>query len=98
MIRQTAEFYNKQLNDSQVKKLAEHLSFAKMKDNPALNKEKTVEYIRDMGVYGDFKPDDGRFIRNGNVGQWKESMSEEMIEKFDKWIVDNLKNHSDLKL
>lgn len=94
VIRQTTEFYDKQLSELQLKKLMEHLSFAKMKNNPALNKKKAVKWICETKVYGEFQPDD-EFIRNGNVGQWKGRMSDEMIDKFDRWIADNLKNHPD---
>ncbi|XP_058800464.1 luciferin sulfotransferase-like [Phymastichus coffea] len=97
VIRKTAAFYGKQLSDSQVNKLAEHLSFASMKKNPSLNKERTVEIISEMKVFGEHRPK-GEFIRNGTVGQWKEKMSDETIARFNKWIADNLKNHLDYKV
>lgn len=62
-----------------------------MKDNPAVNKINTLKKIKEMKVFGD-RPHDGNFIRNGNVGQWKETMSQSMIERFDAWIAANTKN------
>ena len=43
VIRKTADFLNKTLSPDQVSKLAEHLSFKKMKDNKAVNKEEFQE-------------------------------------------------------
>lgn len=69
-----------------------------MKNNASVNREKTVQYLRDMKVYGDSTPPEGRFIRKGTVGQWKDGMSEKMNQRFDKWIDDNLKNQDALHL
>ena len=43
VIRKTADFLNKTISPDQVFQLAEHLSFKKMKDNKAVNKEEFQE-------------------------------------------------------
>ncbi|XP_014227591.1 sulfotransferase 1C4-like [Trichogramma pretiosum] len=85
VIRRTAKFLGKNLSSDEVKLLADHLSFAKMKNNTSVNKKTTIEYINNMKVFGEQKSE-GEFIRNGGVGQWKEAMSERMVNRFDEWI------------
>ncbi|XP_014227592.2 sulfotransferase family cytosolic 1B member 1-like [Trichogramma pretiosum] len=96
VIKKTADFLNKNLNDEEIERLAKHLSFESMKNNPAVNREFNIKWIKSNNVYGESKVD-GEFIRSGSVGQWKETMSEEMIEKFDAWTVENLKQCEGLK-
>lgn len=91
VIKRTATFLNKTLSDPQVFALAEHLSFASMKNNPALNRKMTVDTIKKNKLFGDFKIE-GEFIRSGQVGQWKEAMDDKMKKKFDEWIETNTKN------
>ncbi|XP_014225888.1 estrogen sulfotransferase, testis isoform-like [Trichogramma pretiosum] len=85
VIKKTAKFLNKDLNDEEIQRLAQHLSFESMKKNPAVNREVNIKWMKSQSKV------DGEFMRSGTVGQWKETMSEEMIEKFDAWIIENLK-------
>lgn len=91
VIKKTATFLNKKFDDEHVNKLIDHLSFANMKNNPAVNKIYIVKKLHEMKAFGDKKPE-GNFIRNGSVGQWKESMPENMIKRFDDWIAANTKD------
>ena len=43
VIRKTASFLDKNLTDTDVQRLAEHLDFNKMKNNKAVNKEEFEE-------------------------------------------------------
>ncbi|KAK6622471.1 hypothetical protein RUM43_012828 [Polyplax serrata] len=86
-IRKAAEFLNKNLTEEDVQKLADHLSFNKMRQNPAVNLEpllaKTAgpEFLKNSEL---------RFIRKGEIGDHKNFMSDELIERFDKWTAENL--------
>jgi len=80
VIRRTAEFLNKTLNDHEVSQLADHLSFESMKRNESVNKQE----------YGIIEGQGG-FLRKGQVGDWKNFMNEQISEKFEKWVQCNLK-------
>lgn len=86
-IRKVANFLNKKLTDEQVEKLKEHLSFESMKNNRSVNYETLVE------LNSKFKLVDGEgsFMRSGAVGGYKQAMTPELIEKFDKWTLENTK-------
>lgn len=81
MIRQTASFLGKTLTKSQVRLLADHLSFARMKDNPAVNQETMPSFPVHL-----MKNPMDHFMRKGEANQWKTDMSPELINRFDKWI------------
>lgn len=62
--------------------LVDHLSFTKMRQNPAINLEPILEKMYDSPSE---RPDpENKFIRKGQVGDWRNYMSDEMSEKFDK--------------
>lgn len=84
-IRKVASFLEKQLSEEDVDKLKAHLSFESMKNNRSVNYETLVE------LNSKFKLVDGEgsFMRSGSVGGYKQAMSPELIEKFDKWTVEN---------
>jgi len=79
----------KPLTDDQLAQLCEYLKFKRMQTNSAVNLE-AIMYNR--------KSDDGtnvesvenrpanKFIRKGEVGDWKNYMSDEMSARFDAWI------------
>lgn len=86
MIRKTATFLEKPITDEQVDTLAEHVSFSNMKKNPAVN----LQGFMDLKHGKDFYQRSGKsFIRKGEVGGWKESMSPELVKRFDDWIEEN---------
>lgn len=86
-IRRTAEFLGKKIDDESVEKLVDYLSFDKMKKNPAVNLEVVMAQ-----KYGEERMAnaDAKFIRKGQVGDYKNHMSDEMIAKFDAWTEENL--------
>lgn len=75
-IEQVAKFLNKTVTEVQMRKLLEHLNFDSMKNNTAVNYENT----RNTTL---------KFMRKGVVGDYRNLMSEETIEKFDVWISKN---------
>jgi estrone sulfotransferase len=86
VIRKTAEFLGKELNEEQVDLLADHLSFAKMKNNPSVNYEAAIEFNRKFNL----TQGNGHFMRSGQVENYKEVMSPELIAEFDRWTQENL--------
>jgi estrone sulfotransferase len=86
VIKQTAQFLGKELNEEQVDLLTDHLSFASMKNNPAVNYEAEIEINRRFNLI----LADGEFMRSGQVGNYKECMSPELIKEFDHWTEENL--------
>ncbi|KAJ9600879.1 hypothetical protein L9F63_000991 [Diploptera punctata] len=86
VIKKTADFLGKDLNEDQVEVLSNHLSFASMKNNRAVNYEAATEINRKFNLV----LAEGQFMRSGKVGNYKEVMSPELIDKFDCWIQENL--------
>lgn len=87
-IRRTADFLGKTLSDKDVERLAEHLSFGKMKKNASVNCE---GFIACKNGPEFLETTDLRTIRKGEVGDWKNFMSPEMVSRFDRWTEDNLR-------
>ncbi|KAJ1531394.1 hypothetical protein ONE63_000075 [Megalurothrips usitatus] len=79
-IRRTAEFLGKQIGNDDIRNLIEYLSFDRMRDNPAVNFQVVLagKYRRE----GAREADVG-FIRKGQVGDYKNYMTEDMIARFD---------------
>lgn len=87
-IRKIANFLEKSLTDKQVDTLAEHVSFKSMKENPAVNLKPIIDFKNGPNY---FERTGKCFIRKGEIGDYKNCMNEELIEKFDKWILENSK-------
>lgn len=85
-IRKTAKFLEKDLTEAQIEKLAAHLSFESMKNNPAVN----YDWLVKMSNW--LTRDNNSFMRKGKVGGYKEVMTPEMIERFDTWTYENIKD------
>ena len=90
-IRRVADFLGYSFADeSEMISLVDHLSISKMKERTAEN------YVKQAEIAQNLLKSDGpkiEFIRKGTTCQWKEYMTEEMIERFDKWIIENLKKY-----
>jgi estrone sulfotransferase len=86
VIRKTADFLGKELNEEQVDLIADHLSFAKMKNNPSVNYEAAIEFNRKFNLTSE----NGHFMRSGQVDSYKKVMSPELIAEFDRWTRENL--------
>ncbi|XP_078051833.1 sulfotransferase 2, partial [Augochlora pura] len=81
-IRRTVEFLGKSVTDEQIKGLCEHLEFSKMSANPAINLENILPPKE--------VPEDNKFLRKGKVGDWRNYMSPELSERFDRWTEKHL--------
>ncbi|GLH10760.1 Putative sulfotransferase domain protein [Gryllus bimaculatus] len=79
VIRRTAKFLGKKINDEQLTRLTEHLDFKQMKKNPSVNVEPALSKMREKGRI----KDDQVFIRKGVVGEGRREMSPEMAARFD---------------
>lgn len=87
MVYKIANFLSKSLNEEQIDKLCNHVLFQNMKKNPAVNYEDEVRYFQEIN---NIQKENGCFIRQGNSGGWRETMSSAMVEKFDRWTEEHL--------
>ncbi|KAJ8725830.1 hypothetical protein PYW08_004013 [Mythimna loreyi] len=83
-IRRVADFFGKQLNEEQMTRLCDHLSFESFKTNKSLN----FEDLRELG----FLANDETFIRKGKSGGWRAYFDDEMTQQLEQWIEDNLRD------
>lgn len=83
-IHQCAEFLgvSDKLNDEEVSRMCDHLNFAKMQRNQAVNLEPLYNPEGEDAV----EKNSAKFIRKGQIGDWKNYMTDEMSERFDEWI------------
>lgn len=89
-IEKTAKFLGKMYTDDEIKGLMEHLSFAKMRQNPAINLEPLLEKMYEPGTLD--SSDNSKFIRKGQIGDWKNYMSNEMSLAIDRKNNENWTN------
>ncbi|XP_063834758.1 luciferin sulfotransferase [Ostrinia nubilalis] len=87
VIRKTAKFLGKTITDDQVNTLSEHLSFQSMKKNRAVNLETLLE--RSFGKEY-LEQTELRFIRKGEIGDWKNYMSDDLSRRFDEWAAQHI--------
>ena len=82
-IRKVAKFLGKEFEDEKIEALVDHLSFEKMKTNTAVNK---AGYEKHMA-----HSKGGRFMRKGEIGDWKNHFTTEMNKRMDEAIEKYLK-------
>ena len=82
-VRKVAKFLGKQVTDEKVEALVDHLSFKKMKNNSAVNREdrKATKVFTN----------NGNFMRKGEVGDWKNYFTDEMNKRMDEAIEKHFK-------
>lgn len=98
VIKKTANFLGKDLTNEQVSSLKQHLSFESMKKNPCVNRDEEIKKIIESKIYGEnLNLGKGSLMRTGNVGGWKTVMSMELIQQFDDWTNEQLKDYEDFK-
>lgn len=66
------------ITNEDVSRMCDHLNFDRMQNNPAVNIESYLNLKRDS----DKKV---QFIRKGQIGDWKNYMSNELSARFDEW-------------
>ncbi|XP_072747004.1 sulfotransferase 1B1-like [Anoplolepis gracilipes] len=80
-IKKIATFFGKTYNEVQIVKLAEHLNIENFRKNPMVNRHMPTQ-----------RGNPKVFIRQGKTDGWKELFTLELEKRFNKWIVDNLKD------
>nr|XP_023014300.1 sulfotransferase family cytosolic 1B member 1-like [Leptinotarsa decemlineata] len=87
-VKKIADFLGKPLTDEEAESVVDFLSFQRMRVNSSCNAEALVENIQGKGY---FEKAGVHFIRKGEVGDWKNHMSDDMARRFDVWIEENTK-------
>lgn len=85
-----SDFLQKPIPENKIELLLDHLSFENMKANKSCNHEHEVEFTKKILNHTN---DSFKFMRKGLVHDFEEEMDAEMLEKFNEWIVNNLKTH-----
>ncbi|XP_067634325.1 luciferin sulfotransferase-like [Eurosta solidaginis] len=90
VIKDVCKFLEREISKDQLPQLIEHLSFNKMKNNPACNHIKEHEIIREATNHAlpDFS-----FIRRGIVGSYKDELPQSSVQQLDNWIENSLKDY-----
>ncbi|KAI9563009.1 hypothetical protein GHT06_010465 [Daphnia sinensis] len=81
-IEKVAAFLGKSLSEEQLVALTEHLKFENFQKNESVNNESGKK----TGAFNQ----EGRFIRKGKTGDWKNHFSPELNVRIDEWIEKNL--------
>lgn len=68
-----------------------------MKNNPSVNRDGLAEFINELKIFGQDYRAEGNFMRKGESGSWKTTMTKKMIDKFNHWTGDQLKDYPSLK-
>lgn len=82
-MEKVAKFLGKNYTTTEYESLKEHLKFDNFKNNTAVN----LRYLKDIHVLKEHN-----FVRSGKSGGWREYFDEELNERADKWIQENLKD------
>ncbi|KFM75523.1 Sulfotransferase 4A1, partial [Stegodyphus mimosarum] len=90
-IKRIAEFLNKDLTAQEVFAIANHCSFHNMRHNPSVN----YQHWDDLGIR---KQTEAKFMRKGEVGDWKNYLNSETNHIMDLWINEHFKKISSLFL
>lgn len=80
IIHKITKFLGKTVTDEQMKALLQHVHIDTMRENKYVNKDDYFQHIQSI-TGNKF---DGKFINKGQVGTFKEAMTPETIEKYDK--------------
>lgn len=91
VIRQVADHLkiDRDLTNGDIAKLCDYAKFENMQENPSVNME--AIFYPDSMIQDDPETGKrGKFIRKGQVGDWKNYFTPEIDEKFDEWINTNM--------
>ncbi|XP_054725391.1 luciferin sulfotransferase isoform X1 [Anastrepha obliqua] len=96
IVRRCAEFLDidYQLTDEDLTRICEHLKFDKMQMNPAVNLEPLLKNVADGQNNNSENVNNGersKFIRKGEIGDWRNYFSTDATKRFDEWIERNCK-------
>ncbi|CAO1346303.1 unnamed protein product [Diamesa hyperborea] len=87
VIEKCASFLNKSYTQEQIERLAKHLSFDSMRDNPSCNNEVLVKAAK---AFNNNNSEPFRFMRKGKVGASKEEFSDELNEMLQKYMAKSI--------
>ncbi|KAM6185193.1 amine sulfotransferase-like [Rhynchocyon petersi] len=79
-------FLEKELSDEDVDAVVKQATFQNMKNNPQANYDNILK--NDIGQ----RKSDGHFLRKGTIGDWKQHMTVEQSERFDKVFQEKMKD------
>jgi len=87
VIKKMTKFLEVEVSEEDISRLSTHLSFDSMKKNPALNKQKYATSLNEVYKerYGKEEAPQVEFMRKGIVGNWKEYLSQDIVERFIQW-------------
>ncbi|KAL1138356.1 hypothetical protein AAG570_008420 [Ranatra chinensis] len=83
VLRRTARWLGVEMDNEVEERLLEHLSFASMSKNPAVNYEAELKEAN--------RAADGVFMRQGEAGAWRKVLTPEMADMFDSWSLSKIK-------
>lgn len=86
-IRKIAQFLEKDLTNEEIADIADHCSFKNMSKNPSVN----YQHWDDLGIRN---KNEAKFMRKGEIGDWKNYLSSERIHIMDTWITEKFKDTS----
>ncbi|GFX40249.1 sulfotransferase 1E1 [Trichonephila clavipes] len=86
-IKKIATFLDRDVSDEEINDIVDHCSFHNMAQNPNVN----YQHWDDLGIR---KIHEAKFMRKGEIGDWKNYFTSEMCQSMDLWIEDNLKEIS----
>uniref|UniRef100_A0A240PJZ0 Sulfotransferase domain-containing protein n=1 Tax=Anopheles atroparvus TaxID=41427 RepID=A0A240PJZ0_ANOAO len=90
-IKRVCRFYNKSFTGEQVTRLADHLSFDRMRQNASVNRSEWVEFnLKQTNRTDKLHDNNMRFIRQGQTDGWRKELSEELIEAMDRWTLERV--------
>ncbi|XP_055530642.1 luciferin sulfotransferase-like [Wyeomyia smithii] len=90
VLSRVSQFFRKCFSEEQLTELFHHLSFDEMKKNPATNNVEMVAAAMQMNGRGGEKFE---FMRKGQVGDYKNELSVDYIERFEEYIRQKLEGN-----
>lgn len=82
-IKKVAKFLGKTYTDEEIDKVADYLKISHFRNNRMVNNSE----LSACGIV-----EEGEFVRKGGIGGWKNMFTEELDERADKWIKQNLRD------
>ncbi|CAL4120989.1 unnamed protein product, partial [Meganyctiphanes norvegica] len=84
VIKRVSKFLSVELNPKEIETLEAHLSFSSMSKNKAVNNESIIR------VENNGKEESTKFMRKGQVGDWKNHLTKEQQNAFKEWTIKHL--------
>jgi len=84
VILKVSSFLGHPVDEAKIPSLVDHLSFDRMKDNKAVNKEEMIKATQQT-MDDAHKTQNAKFMRKGLVGDWKNHLTPELEKKFIEW-------------